>query len=125
LIFVADRHFQFHRVVFLHDSTGGADASIQETLEPLIAIRGKVQNAIVRGDCERHTAHQAGRSTVFVRCGCGRGTMQHETCSIDHLAGDSEGIGRSGLAGSFGTGSLGKTIARVEGSIDQARLRIG
>jgi hypothetical protein len=42
LILVADGHFQLHRVVLLHDSAGGADAGIQQALEPLIAIGGKV-----------------------------------------------------------------------------------
>jgi hypothetical protein len=41
LILIANWHFQLHRVVLLHDRARGADAGIQQALEPLIAIRGK------------------------------------------------------------------------------------
>src|SRR5256884_4966043 len=43
LILIANRHFQLHRVVLLHDRARGADAGIQQALEPLIAIGGKVE----------------------------------------------------------------------------------
>ena len=53
LILIANRHFQLHRVVLLHDRARGADAGIQQALEPLIAIRGKYRTpssvAIARG----------------------------------------------------------------------------
>src|SRR5258708_8620563 len=46
LILVADWHFQLHRFVLFHDSAGGADAGIQEALEPLISIGGGVKRGL-------------------------------------------------------------------------------
>ena len=52
LILIANRHFQLHWVVLLHDRAGGADPGVQQALEALIAVGRKVQNAIVGGDCQ-------------------------------------------------------------------------
>src|SRR6266404_975952 len=119
LILVADWHFQLHRFVLFHDSAGGADAGIQEALEPLISIGGKVKSAIVGRDCERGTAGQAGRAAVLVRRCCGRRSMQHETCGVDYFADHSHGIGRSGVGRSCGASSVGqRPKAAVEDSVD-------
>src|SRR6202011_5607582 len=64
LIFVADGHFQFHRVVFLHDSARGADPSVQKDLEPLIAISREVESAVVGGNRQWDAAGEAGRAAV-------------------------------------------------------------
>src|SRR6516164_10398406 len=58
LILIPNLHFQLHRVVLLHDRPGGADAGIQQALEPLIAIGRKVQNAIVGCDCSARSTNQ-------------------------------------------------------------------
>src|SRR5260370_34746216 len=52
LILVADWHFQLHRFVLLHDSARGADAGIQEALEPLISIGGEEKDAHFVVPCE-------------------------------------------------------------------------
>src|SRR5260221_2555983 len=70
LILVADWHFQLHRFVLFHDSAGGADAGIQEALEPLISIGGEKKKAIVCCDWVGGTAGQDDRAAGLV-LGCG------------------------------------------------------
>jgi len=124
LVLIADGHFQLHRVVLLHDGAGSADAGMQKALQPLIPISRKIESAVVRRNRQRDTAGEAGRAAVLVRRGGGCRSVQHETCGVDYFAGDSDGIGRSGLARTCGTNSLGKrTTARMEDSVNQPSLR--
>src|SRR5258708_36706728 len=60
LILVADRHFQFHRFVFLHDRAVGADPSVQKVLEPLIAIGGEEEGAVAVAIAQEAAAAGAG-----------------------------------------------------------------
>src|SRR6266481_475666 len=64
LILVSDRHFQLPRFVFLHDRAVGADPSVQKGLEPLIAISGEVESAVVGRNRQRDAAGEAGRAAV-------------------------------------------------------------
>src|SRR5260221_2543548 len=77
LILVADRHFQLHRFLLFHDSAGGADAGIQEALEPLISIGGEEKKATVGRDFEGGTAGPARRPAALLRRCCGRRRLQH------------------------------------------------
>src|SRR5467141_4537708 len=90
LILVADRHFQFHRFVFLHDRAVGADPSVQKGLEPLIAISGEVESAVVGRNRQRDAAGEAGRAAVSMGRVRSRRSMQHITGRVDNLAGHSD-----------------------------------
>src|SRR5258708_27976200 len=70
LILVADWHFQLHRFVLFHDSAGGADAGIQEALEPLISIGGKTKNPLFGHPFERSPTGPAARAARTLRCCC-------------------------------------------------------
>jgi len=107
--------------MLLDDNAGGRDAGVQQGLEPLIAIGGKVQNAIVSRNSEGDAAGQAGRATLHVGDIRGRGNVQHVTGGVDDSAGDRDGTGISGAAG-FGGGSAGeRATARME-DVDETRL---
>ncbi len=123
LILIANRHFQLHRVVLLHDRARGADAGIQQALEPLIAIGGKVETAVVGRNRQWHATGQAGRPAILVRCGCGRRSMQHETGRIDDFPGHRDNIRWiAGLAGLWGSASTRPgPPAGTEYCIDQRR----
>jgi hypothetical protein len=124
LILIANWHFQLHRVKLHHDRARGADAGIQQALEPLIAIGGKVQNAIVGCDCERHATGETGRAALHVRDTHGRCNVQHVTGGIDNFAGHRDGIGLSNLAGYREASSLGqKRAVEVENGIEHPSLR--
>ena len=124
LILVADGHFQLHRVVLLHDSAGGADTSIQQTLEPLIAIRGKVQNALIGRNRQRDSPGESSGSAVSVRRAGSRWRMQHEACSIHDFPCYRDGIRVRAFTGSSEPSSLRqKRAVEIIYGIEHSSLR--
>src|SRR5215472_133489 len=121
LILVADGHFQLHRVVLLQNGAGGANTSIQQTLEPLIAIGRKVQNALIGRNREWHAPGEASRSAVSVRGAASCRSMHHEACSIHDFPCYRDGIRLGSSTGSsearrFGQQRAVETIYRIEHS---------
>jgi hypothetical protein len=108
--------------MLLDDNAGGSDAGVQQGLEPLIAIGGKVQNAIVGRNSEGDAAGQAGRATFHVGDIRGRGNVQHVTGGVDDSARDREGTGISGAAGPGGGSAGERATALMENGVDETRL---
>ena len=108
--------------MLLDDKAGGRDAGVQQGLEPLIAIGGKVQNALVGRNSEGDAAGQAGRATLHVGDIRGRGNVQHVTGSVNDSAGDRNGTGISGAAGFGGRSAGERTTALTENDVDETRL---
>jgi len=106
LILVADGHLPLHRVVLLQNGARGANTSIQQTLEPLIAIGGKVQNAIIGRNRERNAPGKASRSAVSVRRTGSCLSMHHEACSVHDLPCYRDGIRVRAFTGSSEASSL-------------------